>query len=207
MSAAARGDRPDPPDAPGLLRRAVALTRPYAWVAALAVVAGVVAAATMLTTPADGVLVGLVVLAGGLVVRALGEGEHHVWVDPPAPAHRGARRAVTALSWTLTGRDGRVAEGALRRLREDARRRLALRGVHVPVTPSDADHLPAEAVDRARALLGDRVWHLLTTRGTPPTIREVEHCVRVLEELVPATTDAGALAVTPSSTSDGRTPA
>lgn len=179
---------------PGPLRRAVWAARPF--VVPAVVGAGVGGVSLLLVpTVTDGVLVGLAVFALALLARTWDRGESHAWLDAPALTRDGVRRNVTSLTWYLAGRDGRVSEAAVRRLRQDAHRRLARRGVHLPLGLAHADHLPPAVRDEARALLGP-AWDVLTERGAEmPTVRQVEQCVTVLERLLPESDD-GALTVT-----------
>ena len=142
----------------------------------------------------DALLVGLVtavLVAVGLVSGsrdpdALAEG-------PPGGDRSGTRREVAALTWSFIGRDGRVSEAAVRRLRSDATRRLAQRGLVVPggITSSTATSpdVPDEVRERARAALGDRAWKILTARGGwMPSLADIGHCVDVVERLGTDTT-------------------
>lgn len=186
---------PSPAAPTGPLRRAAGAVRPYVVPAVVAV--GVGGLSALLLAPRDAVLVGLLAFAVAVLARVLDRGAQHPWPDEPMLLRRGARHDVTAISWSLAGREGRVSETAVRRLRDDARRRLALHGVHVPDLAAVED-LPPATRDAARALLGP-AWDVLTARGRLlPTLRQVERCVAALESLAHATgpdsTD-GALAV------------
>jgi hypothetical protein len=134
----------------------------------------------------------VVAVAGAVLVLAAGAlegGEEHGW--PPVP-HResdGARPAVSALMWSFAGRDGKVSEAGLRALRRQAGRRLAGEGI---VLDDGAGHLvsapggPRPGDDtRARELLGERAWRVLTHRGDLPSVADVAHCVDVVERLTP----------------------
>lgn len=196
MSAATSPPGPtDPPGRDGVLRRAARAVRPYVTpvLAGLAVTA--LCAVVARLPPPDSTLAGVVTFGAVVLLRAWDRGVDHSWPEAPALARRGARQDMTALSWSLTGRGGRVSEAAVRRLREDARRRLALRGVHLPASLGDLDRVPATTQQEARRLLGP-AWPVLTAQGDLlPTMRDAEVCVAVLEQLVPATTDDGVLTV------------
>ncbi|WP_225752704.1 hypothetical protein [Actinotalea sp. Marseille-Q4924] len=144
-----------------------------------------------------------------LALRMLDKGDEHAFPPGSTRDTEGSRRDVAHLTWSFVGRDGRVSEAAVRRLRADARRRLARAGVTVPPgvlgsPPDEAAHADAtatQAVADARALLGEPAWTVLTdTGGWLPTLAEVEQCVEAIERLAPAGR------VPPGTTSpDGRT--
>jgi hypothetical protein len=175
--------------------------------------AGVLAGCLFLQMAAlDAVVAALA--AGGLTlaVRVLDKGADHAWQPAADVDTDGTRRDVAHLTWSLVGRDGRVSEAAVRRLRDDARRRLRRVGVVLspgfPVgqptraggagsagredrasgdAPLTDDHADDET--RARALLGEPAWSVLTgTGGWLPTLDEVERCVEALERLAPPVT-------------------
>jgi hypothetical protein len=164
--------------------------RPVAWAVGTVLVGRVVGLNWL-----DGVLVGLgalvlAVVAGTVATRTTA----HPW--PPAdPADTaGARRELAALTWTFTGVRGQISESAIRRLRADATRRLARAGVVVPggVGPAAA-RAPSGAAHEARALLGDRVWTMLTSPGgRMASLADLAHAVDVLERLVPEPTEGSA---------------
>jgi hypothetical protein len=137
----------------------------------------------------DAVLLGLVVLTLLLVGSAVRSGDTSgSWPAPAATDTDGARPEVATLTWSLMGLDGRVSEEALRRLRADAIRRLARRGVVVPAgLGTETRAAPGnEMTRRARALLGDRAWRILTLAdGRLPTLGEVDHCIDAIERLAP----------------------
>ncbi|MGV8978241.1 MAG: hypothetical protein ACOH17_09370 [Cellulomonas sp.] len=100
------------------------------------------------------------------------------WTRAPVPGRDGARGELSTLSWTMVGRDGRVGERALRRVRAVGASRLARLGLDV-ADPADADAI--------HALVGARAWKVLTiTGGRNPSIADVEHAVARLERLDPA---------------------
>lgn len=133
----------------------------------------------------DGVLIGLVVFVLAAAATAIQDPTEYPW--PPAGPEEpdGARGEVYALTWSFVGRDGRVSEVAVRRLRADATRRLARQRVILPGGLSAAtSRNPDPAVERARALLGERAWATLTAAGgLMPSILDVAHCVDVIENL------------------------
>jgi len=146
---------------------------------------------------ADAVLAGLI---GFVLLTALSEAVAAVRGADPArrwPRHRpaprdGARREVGALSWAFAGRPGLVSEEAVRRLRADAARRLARHGVVLPGglnagTPRSA--APDDVV-RARALLGEPAWTVLTSPGgVMPSLADAARCVEAVERLAPPPVD------------------
>ncbi|ADG76291.1 conserved hypothetical protein [Cellulomonas flavigena DSM 20109] len=102
----------------------------------------------------------------------------------PAPRHHrshdGARGEVLDLAWSMVGRDGRVGERALRRLREAGARRVARHGLDL-ADPDQADAL--------RDLLGARALATLTHRTHPlPGVGDLVHALDVLERLGPTRT-------------------
>jgi len=138
----------------------------------VAVLAGV--GALLVGLPgADAAVVALAVAVVTIVVRSLDEGGEHPWTDPVPDPPDGARPAVSVLMWSFAGRDGKVSEAALRHLRRQAARRLAVRGIAL------------EDADAARGALGDRAWSVLAGRGALPTLPDVAHCIHVVEGLTP----------------------
>ena len=136
----------------------------------------------------DALLVGLVAGVVVAVVLLVGAAEPSGWPAARREETSGTRREVSALTWSFIGLDGRVTEAAVRRLRVDASRRLALRGVVVPgglgaTTQRDApDDVKAAASDA----LGDRAWRILTAPGGyMPSLADVAHCIEVVEGLAP----------------------
>jgi hypothetical protein len=124
-----------------------------------------------------------------LAARSLEAGREHAWPAVPQEEADGARSAVAVLVWSFAGRDGKVSEGALRHLRRQAGRRLAGHGVvledgagHLIASPGGPD--PGDDA-RARSILGDRAWRVLTDRGDLPPVADVAHCIDVLERLPP----------------------
>ncbi|ROS23876.1 hypothetical protein [Cellulomonas sp. PhB150] len=87
----------------------------------------------------------------------------------------GVRGEVQDLAWSLVGRDGRVGERALRRLRDAGVTRMARHGVAL-ADPADAP--------RARELLGDRAYVTLTRMSHPlPSVADARHTIGALERL------------------------
>lgn len=162
---------------------------------------------------ADAVLAGLVAVVLATVWLSLTGGEADPWPPDRRDDTAGARSELSALTWAFIGRDGRVSEAAVRRLRELAAQRLADQGV-------TADHLRPYAVDappdderdaareRARAALGERAWAALTTRGGyMPSLADVAHCVDVVERLRPgARAGSPARPARPTRPTEGPTP-
>ncbi len=136
----------------------------------------------------DAVVAGVVAAVLVLVGRSLEDGERYAWTPVPQAEADGARSAVAALMWSFAGRDGKVSEAALRTLRRQAGRRLAREGIvlddgagHLVVTPGPDPGARA----RARELLGDRAWTVLTARGALPPVADVAHCIDAVERLAP----------------------
>lgn len=184
--------------------------RTFARPAAVGVVLGVVTDVVLLRTQ-DAVVVGVVTTLALVLASTLASGDEYLWPEPAPEATDGSRRDVTLLSWTLVGRDGRVTEAAVRRVRENAERRLARRGVRLAggLTAAGSGVNEADAEAAARALLGDRAWTALTGRGGwLPSLGDLQHCVDVVERLgdpprPPATPSSPPLA--PAPPPDGRT--
>ncbi|MBC7291697.1 MAG: hypothetical protein H5T83_10275 [Actinotalea sp.] len=163
--------------------------------------------------PRDAVVVALAVAGFTLALRMLDKGDEHAWPEPAERDTDGSRRDVAHLSWALVGRDGRVSEAAVRRLREDARRRLARTGVvlpaRFPVGADAAGHVDGsgrpDPVAQARARLGEPAWTVLTATGRGlPSLDEVELVIDALERLAPL--PAGPPAGTPAGTPTGTGP-
>lgn len=163
-------------------------TRPWVRPALAGAAVALLAVLVGMAVP-DALAVALVV--GGLVAVAGtgGAGQEHLWPAEDDGTAEGSRRELTALTWTFTARDGRVSEAAVRRLREDAVRRLARRGVVLPdgrLTggPAGQDETVQEQRAQARELLGERAWRTLTSPGGwLPSIADIAHCVDVVERL------------------------
>ncbi|WP_298455047.1 hypothetical protein [uncultured Cellulomonas sp.] len=138
--------------------------------------------------PVDAVVVGVVTAVLTTVGRTLDDETEHRWRPPPPDEPDGARSAVSTLMWGFAGRDGKVSESALRHLRRQAGRRLAATGIALDdgrgyLLARTGTHPGDDA--RARALLGDRAWAVLTGRGDLPTLRDVAHCIDAVERLDP----------------------
>ncbi len=155
---------------------------------ATGVVVGVLAVLAARLGPRDATVAAVVAALLVLVGRSLEAGEAYRWTPVPHEEADGARPAVAALMWSFAGRDGKVSEAAIRALRRQAGRRLAGEGIviddgagHLVVTPGPG---PADR-DRARELLGDRAWELLTRGGDLPPVAEVARCIDAVERLAP----------------------
>lgn len=143
----------------------------------------------------DALLIGLVTLVLAVVGFNLDRGLVNEWPPADLEEYDGTRREISALTWSFVGRDGRVSEAAVRRLRAVATRRLARQGVVVPGgvrpparrpagDPSPADAPVDEPTRRARELLGERAWATLTgSGGWMPSLHDVAACVDRLERL------------------------
>lgn len=153
----------------------------------------------------DAVAAAVTAFGIALALRMLDKGAEHAWPDAGEQDTDGSRRDVAHLTWSLVGRDGSVSEAAVRRLREDAVRRLARVGVVLPAglprggedradgaaghggSGTAATNSP-EAEQRARALLGEPAWTVLTAPGGwLPDLGDVERCVDAIDRLVPTT--------------------
>lgn len=163
--------------------------RRVAGAALVGAVLGVVAVTLAGLAPLDAVVAGVAGAVLVLAARSLEGGEEHRWQPVPEREQDGARSGVSALMWSFAGRDGKVSEAALRALRRQAGRRLAGTGV---VLDDGAGHLvsapggPRPGDDaRARQILGDRAWRVLTDRGDLPAVADVAHCIDVVERLGP----------------------
>lgn len=148
------------------------------------------AAAVVGVTWGDAALVGLAGAVVTVVALMAGAGDTDPWPRYRPPEQSGTRRDVMALTWSFIGREGRVSEFAVRRVRQDATRRLARRGIVVPgglgATTRTSPDVPDDVREQARALLGDRAWFILTTPGgTMPSLTDIAHCVEVVERLDP----------------------
>ncbi|MCL3861650.1 hypothetical protein [Actinotalea sp. K2] len=140
----------------------------------------------------DGLVLGgatFVLVTAAVILTA---GAEHDWPEHDPEATDGVRRDVAALTWTFVGRDGRVSEAAVRRLRLVAARRLARHGVHLETGRAGAqlrpDQMDPQQVAAARELLGERAWRTLMPTGGLPSLREITHCVEILEMLGPVPT-------------------
>ncbi|MCB2177729.1 MAG: hypothetical protein KQH57_18115 [Actinomycetales bacterium] len=162
------------------------------WLAA----AAAVAIARVLAVPVpDALVIGAAVAVAGLVLPDLGSGRDMDWPAPVANPHHGRRVEVSRLTWSLAGRDGRVSEPGVRRIREIATARLARVGLPLSAGfegPADAR---GEAERRAaRAALGPRAWSVLAAPSSRlPSVADVAECVHALEQILdhrPAREDA-----------------
>ncbi|WP_315098290.1 hypothetical protein [uncultured Cellulomonas sp.] len=134
-------------------------------------------------TPGTSALLGLLVAAGVLLLSRLDGTPDPGWDRERLDRRHGARGEVQDLAWAMVGRDGRIGERVLRRLREVARSRLARHGMTL-----DDPH--------AQSLLGTRAVRTLTRTTSPlPTVADVVHTLDVLDRLGPrraTPTDDGA---------------
>ena len=118
------------------------------------------------------------------------------WPRVPTTARAGGRHDVSDLSWSTFGRDGRVTDRVVRRVRALAADRLRAHGVD----PSDPDS-KAE-VER---LLGARVVAQLASRESP-TARTLQTWLDAVERLGPAPATRAARPATHPDTAPGRGP-
>lgn len=120
-------------------------------------------------------LVGLLAAAVVMAVRRLDTDPDPDVERERADRRDGARGDLQELTWAMTGRDGRIGERVLRRLRTVGAVRLARHGLTL------ADPADEAAI---RALLDDRAWATLTrTRSPLPSVADVRHTVTLLERL------------------------
>ncbi|MEE6273643.1 hypothetical protein V2J56_09825 [Georgenia sp. MJ206] len=145
--------------------------------AVLGVLLGITAVVVVLAyfrfTPANIALAAAAAGVVGLVLLTQDAGHEHAWPRLTDGTRAGYRHEVSQLSWSMTGRDGRLNSQGVRRLRAVARGRLALHGLDL-----DGD---AEAV---RNLRGDAAYAALTPPATQgPSARAVSACLRALERL------------------------
>lgn len=119
--------------------------------------------------------VALAAVAAAVLSTLVGRRELGAELAWPALAEEergGQRHELAQISWSLTGREGRVAEYGLHQLRTVAAGRLRLAGV-------DPDDDAA-----VRAALGERAWRTLhATASAPPTLRALDACLTSLETL------------------------
>lgn len=117
---------------------------------------------------------GVLVVAAALLAQD--SGREVTWPRIVEPDRGGYRHEVSQLSWALTGKDGRINELGLRRLRAVAADRLALLGVDLEADP-----------EGAREVLGPGPYATLhPPPGQLPPARAVSACLAALERLDPA---------------------
>ena len=135
--------------------------------------AGFVAAWAAGLTVQTSALLGLRIAAGVLLRTRLDGTPDPGWARDRLDRRHGARGEVQDLAWAMVGRDGRIGERVLRRLREVARSRLARHGLTVDDPETET-------------LLGTRAVRTLTrTRAPLPTVADVVHTLDVLDRLGP----------------------
>jgi len=118
--------------------------------------------------------VGIVALGLGIAWIVVPEQRSVRWPRPVHTARDGARRDVVQLSWSLRTSLGRVQPGALARVRELARRRLAARSLALD-DPADA-----AAIEQ---LIGAAAYAVLRPGDGLPTLRSLLHCLDALDRL------------------------
>lgn len=118
----------------------------------------------------------VVVAATALWSRTGSVVEDPGWPRVPTTARAGGRHDVSDLSWSTFGRDGRVTDRVVRRVRALAADRLRAHGVD----PSD----PTAKAEIER-LLGARVVAQLASRQSP-TARTLQTWLDAVERLGPA---------------------
>ncbi len=128
-------------------------------------------------TVATSALIGLLVAAGALLLTRLDGTPDPGWDRERLDRRHGARGEVQELAWAMVGRDGRIGERVLRRLRDVAGRRLARYGL----TLDDPE---------TASLLGTRAVRTLTRTQSPlPSVADVKYTLDVLDRLGPRRTD------------------
>ncbi|GCE77321.1 hypothetical protein [Cellulomonas biazotea] len=158
----------------GLGRRALAAfdVRPL-----VALVVAVVVAWAGGFSTSSALLVGLAVAAAVVVLTRIDvAAEPRGDTSRPVRRH-GARGEIQELTWAMVGRDRRIGERVLRRVRDVGAVRLARHGLVLGAPDDDAAVL---------ALVGPRAHATLTRRSSPlPTVADVRHTVDVLYALGP----------------------
>ena len=120
-------------------------------------------------------LVGLVAVVVLAVVRRLDVGADPRFDRESVDRRHGVRGDLQDLTWAMTGRDGRIGERVLRRVRLVASARLRRHGLRLD-DPADEAAI--------RAALDDRAWWTLTRTKSPlPTVHDVRHTITLLETL------------------------
>ena len=120
-------------------------------------------------------LVGAAAVAGLLVLTRLEPRPDPEFDRPQFDRRHGARGEVQELAWAMVGRDGRVSDRILRRVREVATTRLARHGLDL------ADPVDERAIQE---LLGSKAFRTLTrTRSPHPTMSEVRQAVDALDRI------------------------
>ncbi len=150
------------------------------WRLWLAVVVAVGLATVVAVPLPDALVIGAAVAVAGLVLPTLGGGRDMDWPEPVTNPHHGRRVEVSRMTWSLAGRDGRVSEPGVRRIREIAQVRLARAGLPLSAGfdgPADAR---GEAERRAaQAALGPRAWSVLVAPSSRlPSVADVAVCVQ-----------------------------
>lgn len=114
--------------------------------------------------------------------------KRHPWPEARLEQTDGTRREISALTSAFFGRDRRVSEAAVRRLRAIAERRLARHGAPIPggFAAVARGEVAPDDVAAARALLDERSWRTLAGRGGwMPSLADLTHSIARLEQLGP----------------------
>ena len=153
------------------------------WRPAAAFAGGFVVAWAVGFTTVTSALLGLLVAAAALLLTRLDGTPDPGWDRERMDRRHGARGEVQELAWAMVGRDGRIGERVLRRVRDVARGRLARHGRSI----DDPD---------IEQVLGTRALRTLTRTTSPlPSVADVKHTLDVLDRLGPrraTPTDDGA---------------
>lgn len=125
---------------------------------------------------------GILVAAGGVAWAGFTGGLMPTFVREPPHPRPGTRSDLMQLSWALHGRDGRISDTAVKRLRGFARGRLARAGLDLD-DPDDIAGIVAVVGTEAHTTLTDR---------RRPTLAAVERCLDRLDGVaVPGTPRIG----------------
>lgn len=144
------------------------------------------------------VLVTLALFTGALVLLSVKVPEGRAGFPTRRDDPDGTRSDLAEISWSFDGQGGRVSEAAVRRLRSIAAGRFQRLGLNWD---------QADDRRRAQALVGSRAWATLThPGGLMPKVREIEHCVAVLERLPDAAVPPTPALPTPATASTVTSP-
>ena len=123
------------------------------------------------------ILLGAALTTIGLIATVTVDFGNTEWRDDGGLKRQGTRREIIDLSWSLRGRYGRVDIRAVSRVRELARRRLALHHLELR-DPADRR--------RIEQLIGHQVYTVLGPgKRRPPLLRSLLYCLDVLDTLDP----------------------
>jgi len=147
------------------------------WGPLLALVLGTAGSYAFGMDLAASVVLGFGITTVVVLARRAGVEYEPEWGTELRRRQAGARGDLQDLAWSMSNRDGRVGERAMRRLRDVATVRLARHGL---------DLASADDTVALQALLGPHVLATLRRRSSPlPTVRELQRALRALEALGP----------------------